>query len=506
MFPTLPCFHVFFADLFSNPSPTPAPAGMRVRHTVLTTGLVIDSPLDAQKLEHSLTTLLERKFPRAGARLAIRNTVYEFHIPCTFDSDTPALAFTADHHREPYRSPTRPDLKSLLNCSDLEPLFCPFPSLRRHLVSKTCPTSTAEFVRSNTPLLHVHVSVFDDLTLIGITSPRLLFDVPGIGTLLHAWTRLLAGDDIDVIPGMDWDTAPFDAFRCPSSLECLRGYARIIPIRPIDFSHLTILRLETWIWRWTRDREERRLVRVPKAFLEDRRRQIMENLNRQESSELVTTSDVLLAWWVKTSHSFPRSDDWRNISIHIPIDLRSKHIFPDASALTKPYINNASSTISVRPFAIKTLQAESLDDLALRIRRATTLYNTDLPALEDELRWRNLNLDWKIFNIYYCAPGTESELQANWCDVRLSGLDFSAARAPGSEKRKRARVVFVLPDVVMAEDYMSEDDLLKLMYPCPSLRGNGAILMEDENALWMSQVKGRKEWEKLRRSGRFKFI
>jgi hypothetical protein len=78
-------FARFFADLFSNPLPTPAPVGMRVvpcsaldveqRHTVLTTGLVIDSPLDAQKLEHSLTTLLERKFPRAGARLAIRNTV-----------------------------------------------------------------------------------------------------------------------------------------------------------------------------------------------------------------------------------------------------------------------------------------------------------------------------------------------------------------------------------------------------------------------------------------------
>ncbi|KAJ7290156.1 hypothetical protein C8J57DRAFT_1458804 [Mycena rebaudengoi] len=432
------------------------------RHTVLTTGLVIDSPLDAPKLEHSLTTLTERKFPRAGARLAIRNTVYEFHIPCTFDSDTPALRFTADHHLWVAHS-SRPQVA---------------PELLRFQAAffKKCPTSTAEFVRAKAPLLHVHVSVFDDLTLIGITSPRLLFDVPGIGTLLHAWTRLLAGDDIVTI------SQAWTGTRYRSMPPAVRVVWKV-----------TLSQLDTWIHRWMRDREERRLVRVPKAFLEDRRRQIMEDLKHQESSELVTTSDVLLAWWVKTSHSFPRSNDWKTISIHIPIDLRSKHIFPNASALTKPYINNASSTISVRPFAIKTLQAESLDDLALRIRRAKTLHNTDLPALEDEL-------------LAQLEPRLEDIQYPPLCARRRERVADELVRyfSPGSEKRKRARVVFVVADVVMADDYMSEGDLS--MYPCTSLRGNGAILMEDENALWMSQVEGRREWEKLRRSGRFKFI
>ncbi|KAJ6585211.1 hypothetical protein B0H19DRAFT_1059475 [Mycena capillaripes] len=229
----------------------------------------------------------------------------------------------------------------------------------------------------------------------------------------------------------------------------------------------------------------------------------MEILKLQGSSELVTTSDVLLAWWVKTSYSLRRGDDPTPIFIHIPVDLRSKPIFPDGSISTKPYINNASSTISVPPFTIKTLQTESLGDLALRIRRATTLYNTDLLAFDHELRWRNANLNSDIFNIHRCPPGAESELQTNWCDAHLSDLDFSGARAPGYEKR--ARVSFVLTDALMADDYMSKDDDV-LLYNCTSLRGNGGILMEDENAIWMSQIKGTGEWEKLRRSGRFKFM
>ncbi|KAJ7120920.1 hypothetical protein C8R44DRAFT_920393 [Mycena epipterygia] len=495
-----------FFDLFSN-APTPAPAGMRVvpcsaldveqRHTVLTTGLVIDSPLDAQKLEHSLSTLVERKLPRAGARLAIRNRVYEFHIPCTFDSHTPAIAFTTDHHHEPYGSSTH--LQSLVNRSDSEPLFCRFPSLRTYLKSKTCPTSTAEFLRFNTPMLHVHVSVFDDLTLIGVTAPHLMFDAPGIGTLLHAWTRLLAGDDIDAIPDMEWDMAPFETFRGPNTVNCVRGYGYLISAKyPPDIYEPYLSLLVSWIRDRLRDREVSRLIRVPKAFLEDRRREIMENLKLQESSEWVTSSDVLLAWWVKVRMHELQPPQKRRPD-HIPVDLRSTPIFPDASILTKAYLNNASSTIFVPPIAVKTLQTESLGELALRIRRATTLYNTDLLALGQELRWRNANLDYKIFNIHRCPPGAESELQTNWSDARLSDLDFSDARASG-----RARVLFVLADAVMADDYMSKHDVM--LYNCTSLRGNGAILMEDENEIWMSQVKGRREWEKLRRSRCFKFI
>ncbi|KAJ6585214.1 hypothetical protein B0H19DRAFT_1250091 [Mycena capillaripes] len=245
-----------FFDLFSH-GPTSPPAEMRVvpcsaldveqRHTVLTTGLIIDYPLDAQRLEHSLSTLVERKFPRAGVRLAFRNKVYEFYIPHTFNSDRPAIAFTADYLHELYRSHRRPDLQQLVNCSDSQPIFCGFPSMRTYFINKTCPTSTAEFLGSNTPMLHVHVSIFEDLTLIGVTAPHLLFDAPGIGTLLHAWTQLLAGDDIDAIPGMAWDMTPFETFRGPNAVDCVRGYGYVISHKyPSNIYELYLSSVISW--------------------------------------------------------------------------------------------------------------------------------------------------------------------------------------------------------------------------------------------------------------------
>jgi hypothetical protein len=48
-----------------------------------------------------------------------------------------------------------------------------------------------------------------------------------------------------------------------------------------------------------RDPEEGMLIRVLKAYLEDRRCEIMRNLKLQGSSERVETSDTLMAWWLK---------------------------------------------------------------------------------------------------------------------------------------------------------------------------------------------------------------
>src|ERR1700761_8992592 len=75
-------------SLFSTPAPTPPPADVHIvpctgmdlssRRFVVTTGFIIDARLDPKKLEASLLMLVERKFPRAGARLAHRNGVRVF--------------------------------------------------------------------------------------------------------------------------------------------------------------------------------------------------------------------------------------------------------------------------------------------------------------------------------------------------------------------------------------------------------------------------------------------
>ncbi|KAJ6561783.1 hypothetical protein B0H19DRAFT_1142617 [Mycena capillaripes] len=321
-----------------------------------------------------------------------------------------------------------------MNSFNLEPTFAKFPSLRKYLVNKTCPTSTAEFARSNTPMIHVHVSLFDDLTVIGVTSSDMMFDAFGLGTLLHAWTHILAGDEIETIPGMEWNLAPFESFKIPGPMTCVRGYGYLIPEKyPLFLMQPVVKLVYDWMEARMRDREVCRLIRVPKAFLDERRREIMESLKLQGSSEWVAPTDVLLAWWFKTSYSCHRPDDREPISIHLSVDLRTKHVFPGASGLNTPYINNAASTICLVVCA-GTLRTESLGDLSLRIRRAITEYDGDLVTLQQELRWREAN---QRITLLRCPPGYKSELQTNWCETQLSALD-SLERVQGGKTRRRA--------------------------------------------------------------------
>ncbi|KAJ7454168.1 hypothetical protein FB451DRAFT_1049809 [Mycena latifolia] len=227
-------------SLFSAHEATPPPAGMRtipctgldllIRSVVVTAGFIIHAQLDAKRLEDALKAVIERKFPRVGARLARRNGVYEFQIPGAFNANTPSVAFTAEHYPEAYRSSPRPVLPtdfpdSLDDAS--QPSIHPMPELDVYFKSSQCPTSLAGFLVPNTPLLHVHVAVFDDLTFIGITASHVLWDALGRQTVLLAWTRVLSGEAIENISGMDWDAAPFEVFTGPAAGTTPRGWYKL---------------------------------------------------------------------------------------------------------------------------------------------------------------------------------------------------------------------------------------------------------------------------------------
>ncbi|KAJ7706887.1 hypothetical protein B0H17DRAFT_1192448 [Mycena rosella] len=241
--------------------------------------------------------------------------------------------------------------------------------------------------------------------------------------------------------------------------------------------------MRDWMRTRKRAREVCQLVRVPRAFIEERKREITEELKRNKSSESAFSSDVLLAWWFKTSYGLRRSDDDRGVALHVATNLRPKRIFagPYPTVLaTQPYINNASSTISVPPLNAHAFRTIPLRELALRIRKAVPEYDhaDSLHACEHELRWLNV---CPMARIVHCPSWAEKEVQTTYCG--LKHLDFSGAGYVGGEK-----------------------ETPRAPEEGESLRGDGAILMEDADAIWMSQVKWREEWEELRKSGRFKFI
>ncbi|KAJ6554412.1 hypothetical protein B0H19DRAFT_1071813 [Mycena capillaripes] len=407
------------------------------RDVVLTTGLVINSRLDAKKLEGTLCTLVECKFPRAGARLAFRNGVYELQIPNTFDAKTPPAIFTVEDYPETYRSPARSEIPTTL--TDSQPSIIPAPELEVYLRSKTCPSTLEGFLKPNVPLLHIHIAVFDDFTFVGVTSPHIAFDALGTATLLFAWTCLLSGDELGTIT------------------EPRRGWFDLGLFSKLSFMVRFILRIVM------DPKEVRYFVRVPKAFLRESKRKIMDELELQGSSEYVGSSDVLLAWWLKTVYSHRQPSDNTPIHLHVVTDLRGKPIFARKSTLTNPYIHNAVSFVPVPPTPVNAFRTESLGALALRVRRAIIAVNADPAVIRTD---------------------------SSWLAARFGGLDFSGACVTGGNKAV-ARVMFIHPVVTSSQSR--------------PMRGSGGVLIEDEHVVWMDQHRGRKDWYRIRRSGAVAF-
>ncbi|KAJ7686229.1 hypothetical protein B0H17DRAFT_1304599 [Mycena rosella] len=126
---------------------------------------------------------------------------------------------------------------------------------------------------------------------------------------------------------------------------------------------------------------------------------------------------------------------------------------------------------------------QSLTELVLRFHRAITAY-TDVDGIRADLHclFGSL-LKWMAPG----PPGSEFVVQSNLRKAHITELDFSGA-CEGT-----ARVIFALVEPSAAGKKM-------VAY------GNGSVLMEDGDAVWMSQGGGVKDWESLCQSGTVVFI
>ncbi|KAJ7605656.1 hypothetical protein FB45DRAFT_1042041 [Roridomyces roridus] len=340
-----------------------------------------------------------------------------------------------------------------MDASDLpasQPFLIKLPDMAPYLRHSSCPKSVEAFIEAKCPVVHVHVVTFDDLTFIGVTNAHVAFDAVGTGTLLDAWARVINRTDINDIVGMKWDTQAFQSFAGPTKVAKQRGWYDLGLVQQVLFI----------------------------AFL----REIMENLKNEGSTEWVGSSDIL------TACAMGHRKDSTPIHIHLPINLRGKPEFP---VLSSPYIyiNNTVLSIGISPIPASMFQKESVGQLALRFRRAILAYNADPVGMLDDLHWRCAYPGKMLFP---CPPGAEYSFQSSWRAARFGKLDFSAQSQIEGKQPGKGRVVFVCPLFTSGKAY--------------PLRGSGAVLMEDEEAIWMNQFRGEKDWEEVRRSGDLLFV
>jgi hypothetical protein len=169
-------------------------------------------------------------------------------------------------------------------------------------------------------------------------------------------------------------------------------------------------------------------------------------------------------------------------------------IFPGADGTNElapiptPYINNAVVSIAIPPLPANTLRNMSLRHLALHIRRAINEYKDNLDGIGADVR----SLCAHPFSmILPCPPGADYSIQTNWRKGRFGELDFSGAsvKEAGLKLRTRVRYVTTIGSGTRIP-----------------MRGTGVVLFEDEQAVWMRQFRGVKDWERVKKAGEFEFL
>ncbi|KAG9252678.1 uncharacterized protein F5Z01DRAFT_744242 [Emericellopsis atlantica] len=168
-----------------------------LRGIVVTWTLRFNNVLDADKLHSSLSELLEiGDWRKMGTRTDER--AVEIHVPRPFTAERPAVAYSQEilavdieKHELARALPKGTDRASVQ----------PGPGeFRAFAARKGAPEALDDFIYHDVPQLSLHITLFNDATLVSLSWPHTLMGVMGQQGLLRGWSMVLAGRVSDVPP------------------------------------------------------------------------------------------------------------------------------------------------------------------------------------------------------------------------------------------------------------------------------------------------------------------
>ncbi|KAH6841263.1 hypothetical protein B0T12DRAFT_398622 [Alternaria alternata] len=171
------------------------------RSILITWTLVFNDVLNADKLRSSLANLLETgDWRKLGGRLRLKDDGrLEIHVPPTFTPLRPAFTYT---HTTIESSIQQHELAKKLPIKPTGTIStCPGPTDFNDLAtSPSAPMTIEDLLAGDTPQISVHITSFNDATLVGLSWPHTLMDVMGQAAFLSAWSSVLAGRATEVPP------------------------------------------------------------------------------------------------------------------------------------------------------------------------------------------------------------------------------------------------------------------------------------------------------------------
>ncbi|KAE8141774.1 hypothetical protein BDV38DRAFT_295617 [Aspergillus pseudotamarii] len=335
-----------------------------------------DDVLDASKLEAALDRLMETgNWGQLGARLRLNDSgKLEYHIPAEYDKSTrPAFGFTTaeygigiNEHPLGARLPKTGQDQSVLSPSCAE-----FAPLVRHPDS---PRELADWIYSDRPQLHVHVTIFQDATLLTVSYLHTLFDAVARTNFFKAWIAVLEGREGEVPPFVPFDQDPLCDLGKDVPRESYTHFGRLVAGLSLVLFGLRYLFELFWFRK-----EEEHPIRVPGHCVERMRETAQQELAAatEEGAKVpfLSEPDVVSAWWVKTMVTALNPAPGRTVMVMSPFNVWSlfKESFP---AGAKGFIGNAFFNSYTVHRASEVLEENNLAHLACKNRQALVEHRT----------------------------------------------------------------------------------------------------------------------------------
>ncbi|KAK7949260.1 uncharacterized protein PG986_010146 [Apiospora aurea] len=420
--------------------------------------LRFDHRLDAGKLRCSLERLLERPdgWRKLGGRLK-RNAAgrLDYHVPSRYTPHRPAVSY----HHERYD-----DVRIMQH-----PLGSRIPRASSHYTSPRIlargedflplmrrpedPTCLEDYLRSDTPVLGLHVVTFRDATLVCLRGSHVLFDAMGRKAFLDAWALTLQGRDEEVAPLMERDPMATLGAQEPE-----RTQSCTLPIKPykhadkqLGFRQFITLGLRQVVDRILNRNavEEARVVCVPSAYIGRLRTKALRELEARtkgDSAEkdpgspaFVSAGDVLCAWWTRhliASRLRNARTSGQTVCIMNMLGLRGYILQPGlVSAAEKKRAILGNLLVAVPAFLrADKLLAKPLSEVAETLRSSIKELSTG-PQVEALLKLQRAAHDKKgSMPALFGDGGMHMVICTNWLKAGFFDVDFSAAVIPSPDK------------------------------------------------------------------------
>ncbi|KAF3760398.1 hypothetical protein M406DRAFT_343506 [Cryphonectria parasitica EP155] len=391
--------------------------------------------LDAEKLHVSLSKLLEiGDWRKLGGRLRFKDDGrLEIHVPKQFTSERPALLFSHDASWSQISIDDHPLGRDLPRPTQEPSIQRGADDFRDFAARADMPMTIEEMIHRDLPQISLHVTSFQDATLVGLVWPHTLMDAFGIKALWQSWSLVLSGKDQEIPPvlGAHKDVL-YEVAVGNEESHLVEQEESWFEKNRLKGRGLVMFVLR-YVWAAVRDHGvEKRTIYLPRSTLvqlQDKAKVEAAEvvLSQGQKSGFISNGDVLMAWaarLVALAEARPKP-----VTIMAAVNARLRL----ASILEKPpgsqgvYMQNM--VLACFASLVAGLSQGSLGPIALECRRHVAQQTTERQMIGLLRLFGKLRDNGKEAKMPYC--GESDALLILWNDLTkvdlVNAADFSPA-------------------------------------------------------------------------------